>query len=45
MHPGAHPVDEALVRRLIAGQFPRWAGLTVERLPSGGTVNEMYRLG
>lgn len=45
MHPGAHPVDEDLVRRLIAGQFPRWAGLTVERLPSGGTVNGMYRLG
>ncbi|WP_327739696.1 aminoglycoside phosphotransferase family protein [Streptomyces nojiriensis] len=45
MHPGAHPVDEDLVRRLIAGQFPRWAGLSVERLPSGGTVNEMYRLG
>ncbi|MFB6557956.1 aminoglycoside phosphotransferase family protein [Streptomyces sp. NPDC056400] len=45
MHPDAHPVDEDLVRRLIAGQFPRWAALTVERLPSGGTVNGMYRLG
>ncbi|MFD9476634.1 hypothetical protein [Streptomyces nojiriensis] len=44
MHPGAHPVDEDLVRRLIAGQFPRWAGLAVERLPPGGTVNETYRL-
>ncbi|MER6450099.1 aminoglycoside phosphotransferase family protein [Streptomyces venezuelae] len=45
MHPGAHPVDEDLVRRLIADQFPRWAGLSVERLPSGGTVNVLYRLG
>lgn len=44
-HPGPHPVDEDLVRRLIAGQFPRWAGLPVERFPSGGTVNGVYRLG
>ncbi|WP_425266110.1 aminoglycoside phosphotransferase family protein [Amycolatopsis regifaucium] len=40
-----HPVDENLVRRLIAAQFPRWAGLAVERWPSGGTVNAMFRLG
>ncbi|MFE9634569.1 aminoglycoside phosphotransferase family protein [Streptomyces sp. NPDC006463] len=45
MHPGQHPVDEDLVRRLIAGQFTRWAGLEVERFASGGTVNGMYRLG
>lgn len=45
MHPGMHPIDAGLVRRLIAGQFPRWAGLAVERWPSGGTVNAMYRLG
>ncbi|GHF05376.1 phosphotransferase [Streptomyces morookaense] len=45
MHPGTHPIDDALVRRLIAAQFPQWAGLAVERLPSGGTVNAMYRLG
>ncbi|WP_382466434.1 aminoglycoside phosphotransferase family protein [Streptomyces noursei] len=45
MHPDMHPVDDDLVRRLIAGQFPQWAGLAVERLPSGGTVNAMYRLG
>lgn len=45
MHPGLHPIDDDLVRRLIAGQFPRWAGLAVERFPSGGTVNAMYRLG
>jgi aminoglycoside phosphotransferase (APT) family kinase protein len=45
MHPGMHPIDVNLVRRLIAEQFPRWAGLAVERFPSGGTVNAMYRLG
>ncbi|MFG2987787.1 aminoglycoside phosphotransferase family protein [Streptomyces sp. NPDC048257] len=45
MHSGAYPVDGDLVRRLIAGQFPRWAGLTVERIASGGTVNGMFRLG
>ncbi|QPP11096.1 aminoglycoside phosphotransferase family protein [Streptomyces bathyalis] len=45
MHPGMHPIDDDLVRRLLAGQFPRWAGLAVERWPSGGTVNAMYRLG
>ncbi|MFD8420840.1 aminoglycoside phosphotransferase family protein [Streptomyces sp. NPDC059466] len=45
MHPGTHPIDDDLVRRLIAGQFPRWAELPVERFPSGGTVNAMYRLG
>jgi aminoglycoside phosphotransferase (APT) family kinase protein len=45
MHPGVHPIDDDLVRRLIAGQFRQWAGLAVERCPSGGTVNAMYRLG
>ncbi|MEU4348091.1 aminoglycoside phosphotransferase family protein [Streptomyces sp. NPDC023838] len=45
MHPGTHPIDDALVRRLVAGQFPQWAGLPVVRFPSGGTVNAMYRLG
>ncbi|MEU6235953.1 aminoglycoside phosphotransferase family protein [Kitasatospora sp. NPDC047058] len=45
MHPGMHPLDDGLVRRLVAGRFPQWAGLAVERWPSGGTVNAMYRLG
>ncbi|MER6473197.1 aminoglycoside phosphotransferase family protein [Streptomyces collinus] len=45
MHPGTHPIDTGLVRRLVGGQFPRWAHLPVERLASGGTVNAMYRLG
>jgi aminoglycoside phosphotransferase (APT) family kinase protein len=45
MHAGMHRIDDDLVRRLIAGQFPQWAGLAVQRWPSGGTVNAMYRLG
>src|SRR5215469_14909227 len=45
MHPGMHRIDDDLVRRLITGQFPQWAGLAVQRWPSGGTVNAMYRLG
>ncbi|MGY4904131.1 aminoglycoside phosphotransferase family protein [Streptomyces sp. 900116325] len=45
MHSGMHPIDDGLVRRLVAGQFPQWAGRRVERWPSGGTVNAMYRLG
>ncbi|WP_101255820.1 aminoglycoside phosphotransferase family protein [Streptomyces barkulensis] len=45
MHPGMHAIDVDLVRRLIAGQFPQWAAPAVERIPSGGTVNAMYRLG
>ncbi|GAA4532226.1 aminoglycoside phosphotransferase family protein [Amycolatopsis samaneae] len=45
MHHGMFPLDDALVRRLVAARFPRWAGLPVRRWPSGGTVNAMYRLG
>ncbi|MEU5525254.1 aminoglycoside phosphotransferase family protein [Streptomyces sp. NPDC047860] len=45
MHSGMHPIDVDLVRRLIAGQFPQWAGLVIKRIPSDGTVNAMYRLG
>ncbi|MFC1414128.1 aminoglycoside phosphotransferase family protein [Streptacidiphilus sp. N1-12] len=45
MRVGMHPIDEGLVRRLIAEQFPQWAELAVKRWPSGGTVNAMYRLG
>jgi aminoglycoside phosphotransferase (APT) family kinase protein len=48
-HPDGLPagalVDDGLVRRLIAGRFPRWARLPLKRVPSGGTVNAMYRLG
>ncbi|MGI5472078.1 aminoglycoside phosphotransferase family protein [Streptomyces sp. CA-132043] len=34
-----------LVRRLLAAQFPRWAGLPVEPVRTAGTANAMFRLG
>jgi len=33
------------VRRLLSAQFPRWAELPVEPVPSDGTDNTLYRLG
>ncbi|MFF0156331.1 aminoglycoside phosphotransferase family protein [Streptomyces sp. NPDC005263] len=45
MREGEVDIDVALVRRLIAEQFPRWAGLPVERLESSGTENAVFRLG
>lgn len=45
MHADEAEIDAGLVRRLIATQFPRWAGLPVRRVPSGGTVNAVFRLG
>ncbi|MFD9301385.1 aminoglycoside phosphotransferase family protein [Streptomyces sp. NPDC060048] len=45
MHADEPDIDTSLVHRLIAGQFPRWAGLPVERVESAGTSNFMYRLG
>jgi aminoglycoside phosphotransferase (APT) family kinase protein len=38
-------VDAALVGRLIAEQFPRWAGLPISAVASMGTVNAIYRVG
>ncbi|MBE8522388.1 aminoglycoside phosphotransferase family protein [Amycolatopsis sp. H6(2020)] len=45
MHADEHAIDTTLVRRLVRGQFPRWADLPVTPLASGGTVNAVYRLG
>ncbi|MEU5689115.1 aminoglycoside phosphotransferase family protein [Streptomyces venezuelae] len=45
MHADEVDIDEALVRRLVAGQFPAWTGLSVERVDSAGTSNAMFRLG
>lgn len=44
-HPDETGIDSALVARLVAEQFPRWAGLPVTPVPSAGTDNAMYRLG
>ncbi|TBO54572.1 phosphotransferase, partial [Streptomyces kasugaensis] len=38
-------IDEALVRRLLAEQFPRWAELPLAPVPSPGVDNVTYRLG
>ena len=45
MHADEVVTDVDLVRRLLAAQFPQWAGLPLERVPSSGTVNALYRLG
>jgi aminoglycoside phosphotransferase (APT) family kinase protein len=45
MHPDELEIDAELVRRLLTNQFPRWAGLTIERVPSSGTDNALFRLG
>jgi aminoglycoside phosphotransferase (APT) family kinase protein len=38
-------VDVELVRRLLAAQFPQWAGLHVEPVESAGWDNAIFRLG
>jgi aminoglycoside phosphotransferase (APT) family kinase protein len=45
MHADELDTDVALVRRLLAAQFPQWAELPIEALPVGGTDNAIYRLG
>jgi aminoglycoside phosphotransferase (APT) family kinase protein len=37
--------DVALVRRLVASQFPMWAEVPVVRLLAASTDNDIYRLG
>lgn len=39
------PLDEALVRRLVAGQFPDWADLPVQAIDPQGHDNRTFRLG
>jgi aminoglycoside phosphotransferase (APT) family kinase protein len=45
MHTDEVVIDEPLVRRLLAEQFPHWAGLPLERVEPEGTVNAIFRLG
>jgi aminoglycoside phosphotransferase (APT) family kinase protein len=45
MHADDVGTDVSLVRRLLAAQFPRWAGLVIEPVRSAGTDNALYRLG
>jgi aminoglycoside phosphotransferase (APT) family kinase protein len=38
-------IDTALVKRLVAAQFPRWAGVPVRPVDVDGWDNRTYRLG
>ncbi len=45
MHDDEVETDVDLVRHLLASQHPQWADLPIERVPSAGTDNAIYRLG
>lgn len=45
MHANEVETDSALVRRLLQQQFPQWAELPLQAVPSAGTDNAIYRLG
>ena len=45
MHADEVDTDVALVRRLLAGQFPHWADLAIAPVESYGTDHDIYRLG
>lgn len=45
LRPEEVPTDAGLVRRLLAAQFPRWAGLPVAPVRASGMDNATYRLG
>lgn len=45
MHVDELEIDEALARRLVAGQFPEWADLPLARVEPSGTDNAIFRLG
>jgi aminoglycoside phosphotransferase (APT) family kinase protein len=45
MHADELLIDEALVRRLLAEQFPDWADRPLSRVQPEGTVNAIFRLG
>jgi aminoglycoside phosphotransferase (APT) family kinase protein len=45
LHDDQVDLSVDVVSRLVAEQFPEWAGLPVRALPSAGTVHGVYRLG
>ena len=45
MHADEVHTDVSLVSRLLAAQFPHWAGLPLKPVRSAGTGNALYRLG
>ena len=45
LHADELPVDETIIRRLIADQFPEHADESVRRLSASGSTNALFRLG
>ena len=45
LHADELPITDAVVRDLVAAQFPEWSGLALRRVVPGGTTNALYRLG
>jgi aminoglycoside phosphotransferase (APT) family kinase protein len=45
MHVDELEIDEELVRRLVAEQFPEWADHALRRIEPVGTDNAIFRLG
>lgn len=45
MHENEVTTDVEQVRRLVAAQFPQWAGLPVTAVPPSGTDHALYRIG
>ncbi len=45
MHPNEFPLNEPLVRQLLATQFSHWANLPIVAASSAGTDNAIFRLG
>ena len=45
VHEGQLAIDLGQVRRLVAAQFPEWAGLHVRPVASSGTVSALFRIG
>lgn len=43
--PSSVAIDAALVRGLLADQFPQWAELPIHPIDAAGTDNAMFRLG
>jgi aminoglycoside phosphotransferase (APT) family kinase protein len=45
LNAGEIETDSGLLRRLLRHQFPHWADLPIEVVPSHGTDHDIYRLG
>ncbi len=45
LHDDEVDIDASLVARLLAEQFPKWAGLPVRLVTSSGTDNVTFRAG